>query len=93
MQAPTAPICAIVRLLNGVQHPAVRFQVVLRPDQCTAGYIRLGNTPEDELNGWFKLDDLYLEHILGRATKSGENPTRWSVVPTLEEVLAQGEKP
>ena len=80
VDSPTEPICAIVRLLNGVQHPAVRFQVTIRPDQLKDEYIRFGNTREDELVGWFRLEDLHLEKILG-LVKLNEDGKTATVTP------------
>ena len=70
----TRPVVAIVRLMNGMQHPAVRFQVALIGENRSprGEMVRLGQTPGDELNGWFRIDDLLLVEVLGEITGKNE---------------------
>lgn len=60
--------------MNGVQHPAVRFQVTVDPDLAKDGFIRFGSQG-DELAGWFKLEDIYLEKLLGLPSEDGKSFT------------------
>jgi hypothetical protein len=68
---PDKKTVCIVRLMNGVQHPAVRFQVTVDPDLSKDGYIRFG-AAGDELAGWFRLEDIYMEKLLGEPAADGK---------------------
>lgn len=72
MDKPEKPVVALVRILNGTQHPALRFQVTLKPEQVREGYIRFGNTPGDELVGWWLLEDIVLAKVLGEPSADGK---------------------
>lgn len=72
MKSPDKSMVCIVRLINGVQHPAVRNQVTLLPENVKDEFIRIGNTAGDELVGWFLLEDLVLVKVLGTPTADGK---------------------
>ena len=74
MLIPDKKTVCIVRLMNGVQHPAVRFQVTVDPDKAKDGFIRF-STAGDELAGWFKVEDIYLEKLLGHPSEDGKSFT------------------
>lgn len=65
----------LVRVLNGTQHPALRFQVTAKPEHVKDEYIRFGNTPGDELVGWWRLDDIMIDKVLGTPTPDGKGYT------------------
>ena len=81
------PIVAIVVLpLNGMfppldasaltqPHDMVRplQQVTLRPDKISAeGFIRLGETPNDEANCWIHPRNIFIAEVLGEAINTGQ---------------------
>lgn len=87
------PIVAIVRLpINGMFPPLdiheqtrpgemVRplQQVTLRPDKFSRlGYIRLGDTPNDEANCWISPQHVEIVEVLGRAI---EDKGAWKCEP------------
>ena len=66
-----AEVC-LVRLINGTQHPALRFQVTVKPEKVVEGRIRFGETQGDELVGWWLLDDLLVDKVLGYPNPDGK---------------------
>lgn len=72
MDAPTEAKVCIVRVLNGTQHPGLRFQVTLQPHAVSQGRIRFGATPGDELVGWWPLEDILVDRELGTPTPDGK---------------------
>ena len=80
----------IIRL-NHTDTPGILRQVTLRPDKVHDGLIRLGETPQDEANGWQYPFNIEVLSIIGKAVykdgAGGEgNPTNWSCRPMLEVV-------
>lgn len=75
MEKPEQPIVALVRVINGTQHPALRFQCTIQPDQVKDEYIRIGATQGDELVGWWLLKDLVIDKVLGKPTADGKGFT------------------
>lgn len=75
MLVPDEPQVVLIRVLNGTQHPALRFQVTVRPDRVMDDRIRFGNTQGDELVGWWPLDDLLVDRVLGKPTEDGKGYT------------------
>ena len=65
------------------QMPGVIHQVTLRPDKVHDGFLRLGDTPHDELNGWVYPQNLNVLSIIGVAV---ETNGAWSCRPILEVV-------
>ena len=45
------------------------------PENVAPPYIRLGGTPGDELVGWWRLEDILLERVLGTPTADGKGWT------------------
>lgn len=72
MEKPDEAVVALVRVINGTQHPALRFQCTLKPDMVKDEFIRIGNTPGDELVGWWPLRDLVVDKVLGMPTADGK---------------------
>lgn len=72
MKAPKKKEVVLVRVLNGTQHPALRFQVTIDPERVNGDCIRLGNTQGDELVGWWPLEDLLVAKVLGVPTADGK---------------------
>ena len=81
------PIVAIVVLpLNGMFPPLDASsltqpqdmlrplqQVTLRPDKVSAeGFIRLGETPNDEANCWINPSNILIAEVLGEAINTGQ---------------------
>ena len=85
------PVVAIVRLLNGVQHPAVRFQVALIGENRSPSgdMIRL-NTPGDDLAGWFRIEDLFLAEVLGEISGKTEQGAPLVTPITAESIMSLG---
>lgn len=75
METPHAAKVCIVRLINGTQHPALRFQVTVRPQDVNGEYIRFGGTQGDELVGWWLLSDIVVAKVLGTPTADGKGWT------------------
>lgn len=83
----------IIRL-NHTDAPGIIRQVTLRPDKVHDGLIRLGETPQDEANGWQYPFNVEVISIIGRAVyKGGDegNPSNWSCRPMLEVVYSVSE--
>lgn len=62
-------------MINGTQHPALRFQVTINPAHVKDEFIRIGGTPGDELVGWWPLNDLVMDKLLGYPTQDGKGFT------------------
>ena len=80
-------ICAVVKLAT--QPPGVLQQVVLRPDKCVSGLIRLGETRGDEARCWIAAEHIAVVAILGRAVATDEtqpDACDWSVTPIQSEL-------
>lgn len=75
MIVPEKPIVCLVRVINGTQHPALRFQVTIKPEAVNGEFIRLGPTAGDELVGWWPLNDLVMDKLLGYPTADGKGFT------------------
>lgn len=75
MEAPKEAKVCIVRLINGTQHPALRFQVTVSPAAVNGEYIRFGLTAGDELVGWWLLDDVVIAKVFGTPTADGKGWT------------------
>lgn len=69
---PEKPTVCLVRVINGTQHPALRFQVTVDPKAVNGEFIRIGPTPGDELVGWWLLSDLVMDKLLGYPTPDGK---------------------
>ena len=72
METPEKDSVVLVRVINGTQHPALRFQVTAKADNVKQGRIRFGNTQGDELVGWFPLAELVMDKLLGYPTPDGK---------------------
>ena len=86
------PVVAIVRLMNGMQHPAVRFQVALIGDNRSPSgeMLRLGQTPGDELQGWFSIEDIMLIEVLGEISGKTEQGAPLVTPITAESIMSPG---
>ena len=71
------------------QQPGVIHQVTLRPDKIHDGFIRLGETVDDEANGWQYPENIEVLSIIGVAV---ENEGKWSCRPMLEVVREVSEE-
>lgn len=71
MEKPDKAVVALVRIINGTQHPALRFQCTVLPEAVTDEFIRFGKTPGDELVGWWPLRDVVVDKVLGTPTADG----------------------
>ena len=71
----------VIRLKH--QNRGLLFQVTLRPDKVHDGLIRLGETLNDEANGWQLPELVEVLSIIGVAV---ENEGKWSCRPILEVV-------
>lgn len=71
MVVPDQPSVCIVRLINGIQQPQIRYQAILDPKKVSGNYIRLEG-PGNDLVGWFSLDDLILERTIGTPSPDGK---------------------
>ncbi len=83
MEAPKEKVVALVQCMNGIQHPALLFQVTLDPDRVWPGdeYIRFGGWSDgkgngDELTGWMRLHEWDLIHVLGKLSEDGKTVVR-----------------
>ena len=60
-------------------------QVTLRPDKLSAeGFIRLGETPNDEANCWIHPQNVLIAEVLGKAKDTGQG---WICVDISEEEI------
>ena len=73
------PIVAVIHMRT--QPPGVIHQVTLRPDKMKGLLIRLGETPNDEWNGWVYQADIEIIEKLGIAVQEGNT---WKCVPEVE---------
>ena len=72
MKTPLEAKVCIVRIINGTQHPALRFQVTIQPEKVNDEYIYIGGTPGDQLVGWWLLEDIVVAKVLGTPTPDGK---------------------
>ncbi len=56
------------------QNPACLLQITLLPSKVSPSgrYIRLGDTPADEIVGWTNMDSLEVDEILGELAEDGK---------------------
>ena len=95
----TEPVVAIIVLpLNGMYPPLGATaqitpqemilplqQVTLRPDKLSAeGFIRLGETPNDEANCWIDPKNVLIAEVLGRADLAAGG---WICTPIPQEEI------
>lgn len=64
--------------------PGVIHQVTLRPDKIHDGFIRLGETPNDEIFGWQSPENIQVLAVLGVAEQNEKG--EWGCRPILEVV-------
>ncbi|MDZ4346075.1 MAG: hypothetical protein U1E51_26990 [Candidatus Binatia bacterium] len=67
------------------QTPGVIHQVTLRPDKIHDGFIRLGETPNDEAAGWQYPANVMILSVLGYAI---EDKGQWVCRPIFETETA-----
>ena len=75
MEIPDKPQVCLVRVINGTQHPALRFQVTVNAAYVKHGRIRFGSTAGDELVGWWPVEDVVVDRVLGYPSADGKGFT------------------
>ena len=79
LHKPLVPVACLIRCRNGMQHPAINFQVTIDPERVLdgTGYIRFGGWHDgkgkgDELTGWYKMSEWDLALVLGPVNEQGK---------------------
>lgn len=62
----TAPICAIIRLYDGISHPGLNYQVIIDPAKLSKSqrFIRFDHGNMSEVNGWREVAAIQIMEVL-----------------------------